>query len=173
MTSSASAPPDPNPAGDIPPDDIPRVAPTRRLSSRALLAAFGMMIAVGLSVYALFPESIGGPPLPVRVSLDRAPLPTTGGKVAVLTDVVTVTSELDQPIRHLTIILNGHYEITQASPLQPGGSLTLPQSIFTDKRSNRRFEPETQRVTEVLVRGQLPSKSRGVSKFTFDDSGAQ
>ncbi len=131
------------------------------------------MIAVGLGVYALFPESIGGPPLPVRVSLDRAPLPTTGGKVAVLTDVVTVTSELDQPIGHLTIILNGHYEITQASPLQPGQSLTLPQAIFTDKRSNRRFEPETQRVTEVLVRGQLPSKSRGVSKFTFGGGEAQ
>ncbi|QDV41747.1 hypothetical protein Enr13x_15900 [Stieleria neptunia] len=161
MTSSA-------PAESSDANEIPRVAPTFQLSSRGLFAAFCVMIGVGLGVYALFPESIGGPPLPVVVTLDEAPLPTTGGQVAVLTPVVTVTSELDQPIRHLSIILNGQYEITQASPLQPGESLTLPQAIFTDKRSNRRFDPETRVVTEVMVRGQLPSKSRGVSKFFFE-----
>lgn len=152
-------------------NEIVRVAPTFQLSRRTLFAAFCVMVTVGLGVYALFPDSVGGPPLPVTVTLDEAPIPTKGGEnVAVLTKVVTVTSQLDQPIGHLAIILNGHYSITQASPLQPGESLTLPQAVFTDKRSSRRFDPDNQVVTEVLVRGQLPSRSRGVSKFEFPES---
>jgi hypothetical protein len=125
------------------------------------------MISVGLGVYALCPSSIDGPPLPVKVTLDEAPMETVGGNVALLTKVVTITSDLDQPIKNMTILLNGHYWMSQASPLQPGESLTLPLEVFTDKRSSRRFDPEIQQVSEVLVRGQLPNKSRGVSKFEF------
>jgi hypothetical protein len=148
--------------------DVVRVAPNSQLSRGGLIAAFAVMIAVGLGVYAMFPESIGGPPLPVRVSVGEAPVETTNGSMAVLTEVVMVTSELDQPIGNLGIELNDHYLYHQASPLQPGETLVLPQEVFTDKRSSRRFDPSRQEVAEVIVRGQLPSKARGVSKFEFD-----
>ena len=158
----------PDPAGQGVSREVIRVAPTTQLSRRALLAAFGLMIAVGLGVYALFPANVGGPPLPVRVQLDQAPVKTTGGQLAVLTEVIKVTSELDQPIGNLTIILNGHYWLTEASPLGPGETLTFPLGVFTDKRSSRRFDPESHKVTKVVIGGQLPSKSRGVSEFKFD-----
>lgn len=148
--------------------EVVRVAPKAQLSRGALLAAFCVMIAIGLSVYALFPTSIDGPPLPVTVKLDEAPIETVGGNVALLTKVVTITSELDQPITNLTILVNEDYWMSQSSPLEAGGVLTLPLEVFTDKRSSRRFDPKTQRVSEVLVRGQLPSKARGVSKFLFE-----
>jgi len=150
------------------PPDVVRVAPTSRLSRGGLIAAFAVMIAVGLGVYSLFPESIGGPPLPVRVSVGEAPVETTNGSMAVLTKVVTVTSELDQPIGNLGIELNDHYLYHQAGPLRPGEVLVLPQEVFTDKRSSQRFDPQRQSVSEVVVRGQLPSKARGVSKFEFE-----
>lgn len=128
------------------------------------------MVAVGLGVYAFFPESIGGPPLPVTVKLDRAAIETTSG-IATLTDVVTIANLLDQPIKHLTIILNDQYLIMQDSPLGVGETLVLPQEVFTDKRSSQRFDPSQQNVTEVVVRGQLPNKSRGISLFEFDEQG--
>jgi len=159
-----------------PPQDreIVRVAPTSQLSRGAMIASFGVMIAIGLGVYALFPASVGGPPLPVVVVLEDAPVETTGGNnVAVVTKVVRVTNQLDQPIKNLAIELNDQYLLMQASPLQPGESLVLPQAVFTDKRSSQRFDPLTQTVTEVIVRGQLPSKARGVSKFEFGDKSSE
>lgn len=151
--------------------DVVRVAPQSRLSRGGLIAAFAVMIALGLGVYAMFPESIGGPPLPVSVTIGESPVETTSGSVAVLTKVVKVTSELEQPIRNLGIQLNDHYLYIQAGPLQPGETIVLPQEVFTDKRSSRRFDPDQQVVTEVVVRGQLPSNARGVSKFEFDAAG--
>lgn len=150
--------------------EIIRVAPTSRLSRSALIAAFGVMIAIGLGVYGLFPDSIGGPALPVTVSLEEAPVETTAGNIAVLTKVVTVKSDFDQPIKNLAIELNGDYVMMQASPLAPGEKLVLPLSVFTAKRSSRRFDPSQQVVDDVIVRGQLPSNARGVSKFEFEPS---
>jgi hypothetical protein len=148
---------------------IVRLAPSSRLSRSGLIASFAVMIGIGLGVYALFPESIDGPPLPVTVTLGDAPVETVGGNhVAVVAKVVTITSQLDRPIKNLAIELNEQYLLMQSSPLQPGESLVLPQAVFTDKRSSQRFDPTNQRVREVLVRGQLPSNARGVSKFTFD-----
>ncbi len=152
---------------DAPPEVV-RVAPQSQLSRGGLIAALVLMIAIGLSVYAMFPESIGGPPLPVGVSVGEAPVETTNGSMAVLTKVLTVTSELDQPIGNLGIEVNDNYLYHQASPLQPGETLVLPQEVFTDKRSSRRFDPSRQQISEVIVRGQLPSKARGVSKFEFE-----
>lgn len=97
--------------------DVVRVAPQSRLSRGGLIAAFAVMIALGLGVYAMFPESIGGPPLPVSVTIGESPVETTSGSVAVLTKVVKVTSELEQPIRNLGIQLNDHYLYIQAGPL--------------------------------------------------------
>ncbi|MCO8124045.1 hypothetical protein NHH03_20035 [Stieleria sp. TO1_6] len=161
MTEST---PDP----DSEPREIVRVAPTAQLSRRAMIAAFAVMIGVGLAVYAMFPNSVGGPPLPVTVTLGAEPVETVSGGMAVLTPVVIIRSDLDQPIRNLAIELNDGYLLMQASPLQPGEQLVLPQEVFTDKRSSRRFDPDRQQVTEVIVRGQLPSKIRGVSKFEFE-----
>ncbi len=151
----------------VPPMEMQRVAPRARLSRTNLILAFVTMVGVGLGVYALFPENVGGPPLPVAVALDDAPMKTRGAEIAVLTKVMTVTSELDQPIGNLTIILNGHYWLTHAAPLGPGETLTFPLEVFTDKRSSRRFDPAEHEVTDIVVGGQLPSKTRGVSKFRF------
>ncbi|MEO1617329.1 MAG: hypothetical protein AAFV88_15875 [Planctomycetota bacterium] len=148
------------------------VAPGTQLSRGSLIAAFAVMIGVGLGVYSFFPESIGGAPLPVSVTLGKAPVPSAIGNMAVLTEVVQVTNESDDEIRNLMIKVNGHYWMTQASPLSAGETLILPQEVFTDKRSSRRFAPAIQVVTDVTVSGQLPSKSRGISKFTFGDEEA-
>ena len=152
--------------------EIVRVAPTSRLSRTALVSAFGLMIAIGLGVYSLFPDSIGGPPLPVTVSLEEAPVETTAGNIAMLTQVVSVTSDFDQPIKNLAIELNGDYVMMQSSPLAPGEKLVLPLSVFTAKRSSRRFDPQRQAVEDVIVRGQLPNNARGVSKFEFESPGS-
>ncbi|MDM4013808.1 hypothetical protein [Roseiconus lacunae] len=152
------------------PDDVVRVSPHSRVPRGAIIAAFGVMIAVGLGVYALFPDSVGGPPLPVNVIVTKAAVETTSGNLAVMTDVVQITNELDQPIGNLAIEVNGQYLLMQASPIQPSETLTLPLKVFTDKRSSQRFDPSSDQVTEVIVRGQLPSKKRGVSKFEFGEA---
>lgn len=159
----------PAPEQSRPDSSIVRVAPTPQLSRRGLILSFGGMIAIGLGVYSLFPDSIGGPPLPVTVTLDDAPVETIGGNLAVVTQVVIITSQLDQPIKNLGIELNGNYQLLQASPLEPGETLVLPLEIFTAKRSSRRFDPQSQSVTDVIVRGQLPNRARGVSKFEFSE----
>ncbi|MEM6468998.1 MAG: hypothetical protein AAF802_05465 [Planctomycetota bacterium] len=148
------------------------VAPRGQLSRSTLIAAFVVMIGVGLGVYSVFPESIGGPDLPVHVTLGKSAVPSAVGKISVLTDVVEVTNTSEGQIGNLMIKLNGHYIMTQARPLASGETLTLPQEVFTDKRSSRRFDPKLQSVTEVTVSGQLPSKSRGISQFEFGESNA-
>ncbi|MEM0927000.1 MAG: hypothetical protein AAGJ83_13245, partial [Planctomycetota bacterium] len=146
------------------------VAPKGQLSRGMLITAFGVMIGVGLGVYSVFPETIGGPPLPVAVTLGEAPIPSAIGKMAVLTEVVAIKNLSQDPISNLMIKINDHYLMTQASPLAAGETLTLPQAVFTDKRSSRRFDPAIQHVEDVTVSGQLPSKSRGISQFEFADS---
>ncbi len=150
-----------------------RVAPSARLSRGGLIAALMTMVAVGLGVYALFPESVGGPELPVSVSLGQEPVQTTSGKVSMLTEVVKVTNRADHQIGRLSIELNDQYLIMQSSPLAAGETLTLPQSVFTDKRSSQRFDPNVKQVTEVVVTGQLPNNSRGVSRFEFGQGSEQ
>ena len=149
--------------------DVVRVAPHGRLSRGWLTACLIGMVGIGLGVYAIFPASVGGPPLPVTVTVGRAPMETTSGSIAMLTEVVSVSNQLDQPIRNLAIEINGQYLLMQASPLGPAATLTLPQEVFTDKRSSRRFDPQQHEVTEVIVRGQLPNSKRGVSKFEFEN----
>ncbi|KAA5547136.1 hypothetical protein FYK55_01595 [Roseiconus nitratireducens] len=148
--------------------NVVHVAPSMRLSRLGLIVAFAVMIAAGLAVYALFPASVGGPSLPVAVSIDRDAVTMPGGQGAVLTPVVRVTNQADFPLGRLTIELNGQYLLMQASPLPAGESIVLPQEIFTDKRSSQRFNPGRYRVEEVVVTGQLPSNARGVSKFEFE-----
>lgn len=149
--------------------EVTRVAPHAQLSSKGLAAAFGVMIAAGLGVYAMFPESVGGPPLPVEVQIDQAAVETISGGMAALTEVVSVSNGNDFPILNLTIELNDQFLLTHASPLKPGETLVFPQEVFTDKRSSKRFQPKLMDVKEVVVTGQLPSRSRGVSKFEFAD----
>lgn len=145
----------------------PSVAPTMQLSRRGLIAALGSMVLVGLGVYAMFPSSVGGPPLPVEVSLDARPVETTSGKGAVMTEVVVITNLTDHEIPKLTLDINGQYLMLQNSPLGKRETLVLPQRVFTDKRSSQRFEPSRYDVEDVVVTGQLPSGARGVSEFIF------
>ena len=125
------------------------------------------MVTVGLTVYSLFPESVGGKPLPVEVQLDRQPVETTSGMGAVLTEVVVVRNLSNHEIPRLTLEINEQYLLFQDPPLAVGESLVLPQRVFTDKRSSQRFNPAKYNVEEIVVTGQLPSGSRGVSKFEF------
>jgi hypothetical protein len=145
------------------------VAPTMRLSPRGLTIALLSMAGVGLSVYAMFPDSVGGPPLPVAVALDRQPIETTGGQGALLTEVVVVENKAEHEITRLSIEINGQYLLFQNSPLAVAEKLILPQRVFTDKRSSQRFNPAKYDVEEIVVTGQLPSGARGVSKFEFSE----
>ena len=143
------------------------VAPTLQLSRRGLILCLLAMVVVGLTVYSLFPESVGGPPLPVDVQLDSQPVETTSGMGAVLTEVVVVRNLSDHEIPKLTLEINGQYLLYQDPPLAVGESLVLPQRVFTDKRSSQRFDPSKYAVDEVKVTGQLPSGARGVTTFEF------
>ena len=147
----------------------PTVAPTIRLSSLGLTIALISMAVFGLSVYALFPDSVGGPPLPVAVAVDLQPIETTGGQGALLTEVVVVENQAEHEIKRLSIEINGQYLLFQNSPLSVAEKLVLPQRVFTDKRSSQRFNPEKYEVEEIIVTGQLPSGARGVSKFEFTE----
>ncbi len=144
-----------------------RIAPSLQLSRRGLTLCLLAMVAAGLSVYAMFPDSVGGPPLPVSVSLDRQTVSTTGGQGAVLTEVVVVENKADHELKRISIEINGQYLLFQNSPLAIGEKLVLPQRIFTDKRSSQRFNPAKYAVEDVVVTGQLPSGARGVTKFDF------
>lgn len=145
----------------------PKVAPTLQLSSRGLTFALLAMAAFGLSVYAMFPASVGGPPLPVNVVLDHQPIETVGGQGALLTEVIVVQNTADHEIKRLSIEINGQYLLFQNSPLGAGEQRALPQRVFTDKRSSQRFNPSKYDVEDVIVTGQLPSGARGVTKFEF------
>ncbi len=144
------------------------VAPTMQLSRRGLILCLLAMVVVGLTVYSLFPESVGGPLLPVEVQLDAQPVETTSGMGAVLTEVVVVRNLSDHEIPKLTLEINGQYLLYQDPPLAVGESLVLPQRVFTDKRSSQRFNPSKYSVEDVKVTGQLPSGARGVTKFEFN-----
>ena len=145
------------------------VAPTLQLSRRGLILCLLAMVVVGLTVYSLFPESVGGPPLPVDVQLDSQPVETTSGMGAVLTEVVVVRNLSDHEIPKLTLEINGQYLLYQDPPLAVGESLVLPQRVFTDKRSSQRFNPSKYPVKDVIVTGQLPSGARGMTKFEFQN----
>ncbi len=145
----------------------PSVAPTLTLSRGGLLLSMLGMIAVGLGVYAIFPESVGGPPLPVTVQLDKQPVEVPGGGGAVMTEVVILRNDSDHAIPRITLDINGQYLLFREAALAKGESLTLPQRVFTDKRSSARFDPDNYEVEEIVVTGQLPTGARGISKFEF------
>ncbi len=147
--------------------DAPKVAPTMRLSRFGLIASLVSMVVAGLAVYAMFPSSVGGPPLPVEVEIGSEPVITTSGVGAIMTEVVIVKNRSDHEIAKLTLDINGQYLLIQNSPLKVDEILTLPQSVFTDKRSSQRFDPFRYEVEDVTVTGQLPTGARGVSELNF------
>lgn len=148
------------------------VAPTLQLSRVGLMLCLLSMVTVGLTVYSLFPASVGGKPLPVDVELDRQPVETVSGLGAVLTEVVVVRNLSAHEIPKLTLEINGQYLMFQDPPLAVGETLVLPQRVFTDKRSSQRFNPSKYAVQDVKVTGQLPSGARGVTKFEFAGDGS-
>ena len=145
-----------------------RVAPTLQLSRRGLLLSLAAMAMVGISVYAIFPDSVGGPPLPVKVTVDMQPVELTEGGIAKLTEVVVIENLSESEIPRLGIEINGQYLLHRKSPLPVGEPLVLAQRVFTDKRSSQRYRPDKYPAKEIIVMGQLPSGSRGVSKFEFE-----
>lgn len=150
------------------PDAQPqRVAPTLQLSSRGLLISLAAMALVGIGVYAIFPDSVGGPPLPVNVTVGTQVVELSEGGIAKLTDVVVIENLSENEIPRLGIEINGQYLLHRESPLPVGEPLVLPQRVFTDKRSSQRYRPDKYPAKDIVVMGQLPSGSRGVSKFEF------
>ena len=145
-----------------------KLAPTMRLTRGGLIASLLAMVVCGLSVYALFPDSVGGPPLPVKATIEMMPVETTSGVGAMLTEVVVVENLTDDKIGKLTIDINGQYLYLQNSPLEAREKLVMPQRTFTDKRSSARFDPVKYPVQDIIVTGQLPTGARGVSKFKFE-----
>ncbi|MGB0759198.1 MAG: hypothetical protein ACPHJ3_13285 [Rubripirellula sp.] len=145
------------------------VAPRLHLSQRGLCICLFLMVAAGLSVYAMFPERVGGPPLPVSVELGEGAVPTADGAGNVLTEVIVLTNLTDHPIPRFSIEINDQYLLIRDAPLAAGERLELPQRVFTDKRSNHRFNPIKYPVEAVTLTGQLPSGARGVTRFLFED----
>lgn len=155
--------------GTSPPPSPPRVAPTLQLSRRGLILSLITMVGAGLAVYAMFPESVGGPSLPVQVTLDRRLVETVGGRGAVVTDVVVVKNLADHSIPRLSLDINGQYLLFRDTPLAVSEEFVVPQQVFTDKRSSQRFDPTRYAVDDVVATGQLPSGARGVSTFEFEN----
>ena len=97
--SPNDSPPGDSPPGESPPGESPRtIAPTLKLSRLGLTACFAAMLVAGFGVYAIFPESVDGPPLPVKAVIDRQPVETAHGKGAVLTEVIIVENLADHEI---------------------------------------------------------------------------
>ncbi len=145
------------------------MAPTLRLSRRGLILSLFAMAATGLAVYSVFPDSVGGPPLPVEVKLDRRLVETVGGRGSIVADVVVVKNLADHPIPRLSLDINGQYLLFRDTPLAVDEEFIVPQQIFTDKRSSQRFDPSRYEVEDVVATGQLPSGARGVSTFEFEE----
>ena len=139
------------------------------MSRRGLIFSLLAMVGAGLAVYSTFPDSVGGPPLPVEVSLDRLPVESVGGRGAIVTDVVVIKNLADHPIPRLSLDINGQYLLFRDSPLAVAEEFVVPQQVFTDKRSSQRFDPSRYNVEDVVATGQLPSGARGVSKFEFEN----
>lgn len=135
-----------------------------------MILAFAAVIGLGLAVYATFPDSVGGPPLPVAVELTKAPVDSpgiepTGNAGQFVTDVIAVTNPNEFDIGRLTVDINGQYLYLQSGPLAAGETLIAPLRMFTDKRSSQRYRPDKYPPEDVVVTGQLPSGARGVTKF--------
>ena len=145
------------------------LAPSLRLSRLGLVLSLFAMVAAGLGVYALFPDSVGGPPLPIKVSLENQPVDSANGSGAIMTEVVVITNLTDHVIPKLSAEINGQYLLFRDSPLGERESLVLPLRVFTDKRSSQRYNPTKYPVEEVTVTGQLPSGARGVTQFIFEN----
>jgi hypothetical protein len=151
------------------PEKMPVIAPRLHLSRRGLCISLALMVIAGLSVYATFPDSVGGPPLPVEVELAMGPMPTADGAGSLLTETIVLTNLAEHPIPKFSIEINGQYLLFREAPLGEYQRLELPQRVFTDKRSNHRFNPVKYPVEEVTLTGQLLSGARGVTRFIFKD----
>ena len=150
--------------------DPPRsIAPVAQLSARGLflaLAAVCLFPLITLSVYAVVFGKASEHPLPVRVLIDRRPLPTQDGSAQLLEAVVVIESQVDFDIPNVTVNLNGQYFLYQDKPLTARETLLVRQAAFATK-SNQRWVPGRYRLTEITVTGKLPSGARGVTEVQY------
>ena len=78
---------------DVGEGEVVRVAPKMQLPRAALLGLFAVVIGAGLGrLRDCFLDSVGGPPLPVEVSLDKAPVDANVANLSILTDVIRITN---------------------------------------------------------------------------------
>ena len=146
---------------------LKKVNPNLKLSRRGLTICLATMVGSGLLVYSIFPESVGGPDLPISVDLQWRPVETLAGDGKLVTEVVVITNRSEKDIARVDIEVNGQYLLFREPPLRKNEELTLPLRVLTDKRSSQRYDPARYPPTEVIVKGQLPSGTRGVSQFEF------
>lgn len=150
--------------------ELQPINPGPGLSRRGLILSLAGSVIAGLLVYSLFPESVGGPSLPVEVTLDYSMVETVNGQGLVPTEVVVVKNLEAFEIPRLSLEINGKYLLYRKSPLKASEELTLPLQVFTDTKSSKRFNPREEEVEDIMVTGQLPSGSRGVNKIDFVES---
>lgn len=160
----------PQPVGSAPHADATGVAPTLRLSPRALttlLLLTCLIPLITLSAYATFFGKARDAVLDVDVVLGKEPVEAIGGQGAILADVLVIENKTDHELPNLTVDINGQYFLHRQSPVRPRERLVFPQQIFATK-SNQRWVPGRYPITEVNVTAKLPSGRRGVKVIEYD-----
>ena len=145
------------------------VKPGQISGKKAIILLYAAVIPTLAAVVASA-YSFGRPsddPLPVTVTLEKRSVPVPDGSGALLTDVVVVHNDSDEPIPNLDISINKQYFLYRNSALDPGEEFVVPQAIFSTK-SNQRYNPQRYPPTKVIVTGKLPSGGRGVHKMKID-----
>jgi len=146
------------------------LAPAPRLTGSGfttLLVLTCFVPLFGLSIYAAFFGRASDVDLPVEVGVGMEPVLAVGGQGAILTEVVWLKSNYEEPLPNVTINLNGQYFLYRQSPLLPGERLVLPQQIFSTK-SNQRWVPGRYAIDKIVVTAKLPSGRRGIHTTRYE-----
>ncbi len=145
------------------------IAPVPQLSTRGFFIALALVCLIPLTIlstHAVLYGTATEHSLPVRASIDRRPSSAQDGQSRVLEDVIVVENEADFAIPNLAIDLNGRYFLYHDKPLAAGETLVLPQTVFTN-RTSQRWVPGHHRVKTITIMGKLPSGARGVTEIDY------
>lgn len=152
------------------------IAPVLQLSTRGFFIALALVCLIPLGILSTYAALFGKATehsLPVRVHIDRRPASTQDGPMSAqdgpspgLEDVIVIENEADFAISNLAIDLNGRYFLYHDKPLAVGETLVLPQTVFTN-RTSQRWVPGHHRVKTITIMGKLPSGARGVTVVNY------